>query len=80
MALDCSCNRLIEAQEKAEKWDAIVRCGECAFTRFKWLPPRRGKGKREVEWDYICARNPDRDHWIIVRANDFCSRGERVEP
>lgn len=25
----CSCNRLKEAEEKAAKWDAIVRCGEC---------------------------------------------------
>lgn len=25
----CSCNPLKEAQEKAAKWDAIVRCGEC---------------------------------------------------
>lgn len=29
MALDCTCNRLKEAEEKAAKWDAIVRCGEC---------------------------------------------------
>jgi len=25
----CSCNKLKEAEEKAAKWDAIVRCGEC---------------------------------------------------
>lgn len=27
----CSCNMLKEAQEKAAKWDAIVRCGECKW-------------------------------------------------
>ena len=25
----CSCNPLRDAQEKAEKWDAIVRCKDC---------------------------------------------------
>lgn len=29
MTLDCTCNRLIEAEAKAAKWDALVRCGEC---------------------------------------------------
>ena len=27
----CSCNRLMKAEEKAAKWDAIVRCGECVY-------------------------------------------------
>ena len=27
----CSCNPLRDAQEKAEKWDAIVRCKDCRY-------------------------------------------------
>lgn len=27
----CSCNLLREAQEKAAKWDAIVRCKDCRY-------------------------------------------------
>lgn len=30
MTLDCTCNRLTEAEAKAAKWDGIVRCRECA--------------------------------------------------
>ena len=29
MSLDCKCNRLMEAEAKASKWDALVRCGKC---------------------------------------------------
>lgn len=29
----CSCNKLKEAEEKAAKYDAIVRCGECIHFR-----------------------------------------------
>ena len=29
----CSCNKLKEAEEKAAKWDAIVRCCECSLCK-----------------------------------------------
>ena len=29
MTLNCECNRLREADEKAAKWDAIVSCRNC---------------------------------------------------
>ena len=33
----CSCNKLKEAEEKAAKWDAIVRCKDCEH----WATERR---------------------------------------
>ena len=29
MTLDCRCNRLREAEDKAAKWDALVKCEDC---------------------------------------------------
>jgi len=38
----CSCTRLREAEEKAAKWDALVRCGDCEHATFE-------RGVRECE-------------------------------
>ena len=29
MSAHCSCNRLRDAEDKAAKWDALVRCADC---------------------------------------------------
>lgn len=59
----CSCNPLREAQEKAAKWDAIVRCGECENGE-----PSR-VGKRIAIWCNPLERNFDINH--------FCAWGWR---
>ena len=33
MTLDCTCNRLTEAERKAALWDGIVMCGECSLCK-----------------------------------------------
>lgn len=62
--LDCSCNRLREAQEKAAKWDAIVRCGECVQLDVF------GEEEPNYWCDWFSAH---------VRPNSFCAWGERRE-
>jgi hypothetical protein len=63
MTLDCTCNRLIEAEAKAAKWDAIVRCGEC-----KSAEPRRPGMLR------LCSEIE-----AMVKPDGFCAWGERRE-
>lgn len=72
--LDCSCNRLREAQEKAAKWDAIVRCGECKHmhaVRHCWL------GIDVTE----CWLHADSESGALGKSStqpdDFCAWGER---
>lgn len=60
----CSCNPLKEAQEKAAKWDALVRCGECVHAY--------------DQWDYLeCERSSG--SYFAVEPDFFCSQGERKE-
>lgn len=42
MTLDCTCNRLIEAERKAALWDMLVRGCDCAL--FERCPMRKGDG------------------------------------
>jgi hypothetical protein len=58
----CTCNKLKEAEEKAAKWDAIVRCGECKYL-MRGLPY---KGR------FACF-----NRGLFVTEKDFCSWGER---
>lgn len=59
MTLDCTCDRLREAEEKAARWDGIVRCGEC-----DWCGRLRFHGrerlscvllKADVDPEFFCA-------------------------
>ena len=50
MTLDCRCNRLREAEEKAAKWDALVRCEEC-----KYFDTRKCKSQWPFRLDGFCA-------------------------
>ena len=59
----CSCNPLREAREKAEKWDAIVRCKDCAF----FYTDEDGEGYCENSYAGLWSGEPD----------SFCSWGER---
>lgn len=49
----CSCNRLREADEKAAKWDAIVRCGECKHL-YEYIGRCRMTGA-PADGDHFCA-------------------------
>ena len=49
----CSCNKLKEAEEKAAKWDAIVRCGEC----------EHGEQYKRVIWCLVNERGFDPNHF-----------------
>lgn len=61
----CSCAPLREAQEKAAKWDAIVRCWECKFS-FK-------AGNKCRYWFDVTEDFAD------VDPEGFCHRGERQD-
>lgn len=73
MTLDCTCNRLKEAEAKAAKWDAIIQCDECRYFdsaseacwHFKHFEQRG-----DYSWDYA-------PHWI--EPGGFCAWGERRE-
>lgn len=73
MTLDCKCNRLREAEEKAAKWDALVRCWEC-----KHYDKIRGAcwhfGYLEMHRDYSWSKTP-----VWVDPECFCFYGERRE-
>lgn len=58
----CTCNKLKEAEEKAAKWDAIVRCGECvhAADQITHLECERSSGE-----------------YFFVPSDHFCKWGER---
>lgn len=63
----CSCNKLKEAEEKAVKWDAIVRCGECKWREHE---TRLGIfGEYEMDFCWHSGRG--------VKPDGFCERGER---
>lgn len=63
----CSCNPLREAREKAAKWDAIVRCGECVHYRDHEIFPYE-------DFPDLCVRTP---YGMKVDPDSFCSWGER---
>lgn len=62
----CSCNPLKEAQEKAAKWDAIVRCGECEHCL----------EDSHTEATLFCARP---GCLTPTHRRGFCAWGERKE-
>jgi hypothetical protein len=65
MTLDCTCNRLREAEAKAAKWDAIVRCGECKH---------KTSEDPDIPFGEIC-----KIHRIEYPHDFFCAWGERRE-
>ena len=69
MTLDCTCNRLKEAEAKAAKWDALVRCGECEYYRDHELIPIENAPD-------LCMRIP---YGVNVEPDGFCAWGERRE-
>ena len=62
----CSCNRLKEAEEKAAKWDAIVRCVECRH----FTETRLADGTVENRCSGVFAH-------VKTRPDGFCAWGER---
>ena len=60
----CRCNKLKEAEEKAAKWDAIVRCGECVHAGKREVPPLG-----LARWCYF--------HSHLAPKYGFCAWGER---
>lgn len=50
MTLDCTCNRLTEAERKAALWDGIVRCRDCRF-----FDTRKCKSQWPFSLDGFCA-------------------------
>lgn len=65
--LDCTCNRLKEAEEKAAKWDAIVRCEECEYHYTRNVINRHGE---------VC----DVDHFCELMLNGFGEGSNEVDP
>lgn len=63
MTLDCTCNRLTEAERKAALWDGLVICRDC-----RW----RTWSKRKAM--YVCAITD-----VIAPTGGYCHRGQRKE-
>lgn len=66
----CSCTRLREAEEKAAKWDDVVRCGDCKFV---------GIGMTGMQCDrYVFAieHGESVPAAKVVTPDHFCSWGE----
>lgn len=63
MTLDCTCNRLTEAERKAALWDGIVRCRACKWRTF-----------RAKYCAYVCAHTDK-----LAPISGYCHRGERRE-
>ena len=77
MTLDCKCNRLREAEAKAAKWDALVRCGEC-----KWHVEPRFPNKQHGCIRFWVKKCPRRlFDWPIlhIEPDGFCAWGEKKE-
>lgn len=73
MTLDCTCNRLAEAERKAALWDGIVRCRDC-----RWY----FEGKKRGCIRYWAKKLPKSllDYPILPTEPDgYCHRGERRE-
>ena len=68
MTLNCACNRLKEAEDKAAKWDALVRCGECEHCSEEgiYMPT------------YFCLRHSPLCG-VPTQPRGFCAWGERRE-
>lgn len=69
MTLDCTCNRLKEAEEKAAEWDALTRCRDCASGR----PTASGRSVLCGEWS-----NQEGGFVVYVPPDGFCYRGEEA--
>lgn len=79
MTLDCTCDRLREAEAKAAMWDGLVRCGDCKHydmdvgfcLRFKEVFDHH----YDLEWQYQIAE------WGYLESSpdDFCAWGVRRE-
>lgn len=67
MTLDCTCNRMKEAEEKAAKWDGIVRCHECEH--FREVALING---REYRCSGVFA-------YVKARPDGFCAWARRRE-
>lgn len=67
MTLDCTCNRLKEAEEKAAEHDALVMCRDCVNGR----PTASGKS-------VICGKwgNEEDGFTVHVPPDGFCHMGE----
>lgn len=75
----CSCNKLKEAEEKAAKWDAIVRCGECKH----YDPEYEWEEWREAGFGYETCLEPPSCAFMngleLPNPNGFCAWGERQD-
>ena len=70
----CSCNPLREAQEKAAKFDAIVRCGECCYS------PNNGETcQLFAAYEPITGGNEFMEQPAEVEPDGYCSWGIRRE-
>lgn len=78
MTLDCTCNRLKEAEEKAAKWDAVVRCRECVHHYTRNVVNRLGE---VLDTDHFCELMLDGfgEGDNRVDSDHFCSWGKRRE-
>ena len=67
MTLDCTCNRLTEAERKAALWDEIVHCQDCDYLDTMECPV-----KRALVFDGVSKT-------ACVAPGGFCAWGERRE-
>lgn len=74
----CSCNPLREAQEKAKKWDAIVRCGDCKYYFDRWESCMRNSYTRTF-YEPDGGWGENEEGFFGVEPDGFCSWGERIE-
>ena len=88
----CRCNMLWEAQEKAAKWDAIVRCGECSLCKESTIFNDEGKKigvKHECSRPFMILKRGGIAESVFdplsgvavvlqqVKPNGYCAWGER---
>lgn len=88
----CSCNKLKEAEEKAAKWDAIVRCGECSLCKESTIFNDEGKKigvKHECSRPFMILKRGGIAESVFdplsgvavvlqqVKPNGYCEWGER---
>lgn len=70
--IGCTCDRLREAEEKAAKWDAIVRCRDCEnashFFPYSW------NGERSTIEIWTCRILAEGEE---IDPDGFCAWGER---
>lgn len=77
MTLDCTCNRLAEAERKAALWDGIVRCRDC-----RWHVEPRFPFKQHGCIRFWAKKQPKElfNRPILhIEPDGFCFWGERRE-